>query len=716
MTGAQLSEGLRKSLEANTEAAGKMAANMTDAGVRVKTALTVMLVSLEQQTGGLQALTDGIVNAANVMLEFGGDAEKMAAFLDTATTAATAFAAVIAGRMLQATGAYALAQVQAIQATTARMAADQAAAAGALRRAAIEKISALASLEVARAELTAAAGTNAHAFAANALIAAQTRAATAAGAYAAAQTAANSVARVGTVVMAGLSRAMMFLGGPLGVVLLAATALYAFSGSARDAKPPTDDLTKSVQDLTAAQRDLARFEAIQKIDELAEQARVLGDNMKYAADQTGGGGKRSARFAEDALRAKVALEETNEQLKTYQQRVKEIDEFKPGATSPASSAEPTLIQSPAASDKAAKAADTLAEKLRDQVAELQFQADTLGMTTSELEIYKLELMNASDAQIQAAQSSLSLIDAYKMQADAEAEIQRRRESFGDTSTEVTTKITGQVDPLSGGAFDDQTARYEAEAEAERVRYEEQLARLNEAKTLELEAKGGYFQLEEDLAQQHADRMAQIEQAKNDIIMQSAASAFGQMSTDLMDFANTFGQENSKMLAVAKAAAIAQTIISTYEGAQKAFTAMAGIPYVGPALGAAAAGAAIAGGMARVAAIRSSGGRAQGGPVQADNMYRINETGGPEIFNAANGRQYMMPNQRGEVVSNKDASGNGGGAKVEINIQNHTGQKVTQSETQMDDKRVIDIIVGDIMGDGKTSKAIQRTTGTRRVGA
>ena len=43
---------------------------------------------------------------------------------------------------------------------------------------------------------------------------------------------------------------------------------------------------------------------------------------------------------------------------------------------------------------------------------------------------------------------------------------------------------------------------------------------------------------------------------------------------------------------------------TYEGAQLAFTALAGIPYIGPALGLAAAAAAIVAGLARVSMIGS----------------------------------------------------------------------------------------------------------------
>lgn len=63
-------------------------------------------------------------------------------------------------------------------------------------------------------------------------------------------------------------------------------------------------------------------------------------------------------------------------------------------------------------------------------------------------------------------------------------------------------------------------------------------------------------------------------------------------------------ENSKIAAIGKAAAITQAIINTYQAATAAYASLAGIPYIGPALGAAAAAAAVVAGMANVAQIRS----------------------------------------------------------------------------------------------------------------
>lgn len=74
---------------------------------------------------------------------------------------------------------------------------------------------------------------------------------------------------------------------------------------------------------------------------------------------------------------------------------------------------------------------------------------------------------------------------------------------------------------------------------------------------------------------------------------------------LSDLTTLMQSENKKQFEIGKAAARVNTVISTYEGAQKAFTSLAGIPVVGPALGTAAAAAAIAAGGIRLQAINST---------------------------------------------------------------------------------------------------------------
>lgn len=236
------------------------------------------------------------------------------------------------------------------------------------------------------------------------------------------------------------------------------------------------------------------------------------------------------------------------------------------------------------------------------------------------------------------------------------ELQRKQDAFGN---DVGGKIRGDVPVLQGGGFDDGTARYKAEAEAERQRYAEQLERMVEAEELKLEVAGGYDAMREQLYQEHSDRMAEIDRVRTEMQLTQWAQGFGDMSKGLADFANTFAKENKAMFAVSKAAAIAQAVINTYQAATAAMSAMSAIPIVGPALGIVAAAAAVAGGMAQVANIRSQtmgGGRRYGGAINENKYYRVNEDGRPEIFKGSDGNQYMMPNQRGEVISHDDATG------------------------------------------------------------
>lgn len=179
-------------------------------------------------------------------------------------------------------------------------------------------------------------------------------------------------------------------------------------------------------------------------------------------------------------------------------------------------------------------------------------------------------------------------------------------------------------------------------------------------------------------------------------------------------------------AVAAAQAGATTAIAATTTTTAATTGTAVASSMAPAAGlssiASFGGAAVIGGSALLATMllaKSFGGKALGGPVQADGMYRVNETGAPEIFNAANGRQYMMPNSRGDVVSNNDAtSGGSSGAAPVININNYSGQGATTSSkfNEADKRWVVDVIVGDIQSGGPTGKSVNQVTGTKRAGS
>ena len=82
---------------------------------------------------------------------------------------------------------------------------------------------------------------------------------------------------------------------------------------------------------------------------------------------------------------------------------------------------------------------------------------------------------------------------------------------------------------------------------------------------------------------------------------SQKEKLGLAKDGLNNMATILGEES----AAGKAAAIASATISTFESAQSSYNSLAGIPIIGPVLGAAAAGAAIVSGMAQVKAITST---------------------------------------------------------------------------------------------------------------
>ncbi|MGK4439152.1 tape measure protein [Yersinia proxima] len=103
----------------------------------------------------------------------------------------------------------------------------------------------------------------------------------------------------------------------------------------------------------------------------------------------------------------------------------------------------------------------------------------------------------------------------------------------------------------------------------------------------------------------------------------------------------------------------------------------------------------------------SGMRKNGGPVSAGSMYQVGEGGLPEIYQASNGKQYMIPGDNGSVVSNKDMNGGGGQINVTMNFENYSSGATVDAQAQSDGKGGVTIqaIVYDISQGGPVGQAI-----------
>ncbi|EMC4287794.1 hypothetical protein VEL64_003174, partial [Cronobacter sakazakii] len=132
----------------------------------------------------------------------------------------------------------------------------------------------------------------------------------------------------------------------------------------------------------------------------------------------------------------------------------------------------------------------------------------------------------------------------------------------------------------------------------------------------------------------------IQWVKSQIMGQAAAAA---------SLASTMAQATAAASAWAPAAISAS--IATYGSA----AAVGQTAYAGSLL--AAKGMAVA------------GAREHGGPVSANSMYRVGEGGKPEIYQANNGSQYMIPGDNGRVISNREL-GSGGAGIGSVSVVNN----------------------------------------------
>lgn len=169
-----------------------------------------------------------------------------------------------------------------------------------------------------------------------------------------------------------------------------------------------------------------------------------------------------------------------------------------------------------------------------------------------------------------------------------------------------------------------------------------------------------------LEQVNALEEQQAEASKNREIS-TAANRKRTQQKAVNDLISLQSSSNKTMSAIGKTAAVATATIDTYKAANAAYSAMAGIPVVGPALGAAAAAAAIAAGLNNVAQI-SNIQLAKGGLVKA-------VTGGvPAVIGEGGSDEAVLPlnNQNvlsriGAAIADSTASGDNVNNAVNINI-------------------------------------------------
>lgn len=345
-------------------------------------------------------------------------------------------------------------------------------------------------------------------------------------------------------------------------------------------------------------------------DKAVEGARKLKEELEENA-------RAAARIADMKVairRAQIALTEENAKY------VKQIAQLRLDEADRTKSLEERLAATKAANDL---------EMQRNQ-AQLDYQARLVALAEAEL---------ASTAEnLRTDEQRMKIAEERAKLAEMEAQSLNFRRELVTKIRELENQITAEKLAQAKADADAAIAEMDAELAAEEALANEKLAsglkqleeadklralnleRLrtnlenelavyedNEGRKLEIQREMLELQKQQELEMAEktgADKQL-IEQKyamyEKQLEQQKAAAKFDIQQSFAKNLAATLGQQSK----VGKAAAIAATTIETFKGAQSAFSALAPIPIVGPALGATAAGAAVASGLANVKKIVST---------------------------------------------------------------------------------------------------------------
>lgn len=199
------------------------------------------------------------------------------------------------------------------------------------------------------------------------------------------------------------------------------------------------------------------------------------------------------------------------------------------------------------------------------------------------------------------------------------------------------------------------------------------------------------------------------------VLNSLVNAFVQMGVEWARNAIMGATTQQTAIAATTAAQVAGITTQTAASTAAAATTTAAWTPAAIMSSIASWGGAVAIGLGAMAGVMAlAGKRKNGGPVSAGSMYQVGEGGKPEIYQASNGSQYMIPGDNGKVISNKDMQ-SGGGISVQVNVINQsTGATVQSADGYMQDgSAVVDLLITDMERGGPVSSQMQQTFGLSR---
>jgi hypothetical protein len=452
------------------------------------------------------------------------------------------------------------------------------------------------------------------------------------------------------------------VGAVIAVGAAVGTALVSYfsdgTQSAKDLQTEIEELTKDFDKLGDATRTVYIRELSRQMAEAEEKIQKVRENLEEA---------------NKALRDPAALEAANmmnpyvnmlDEARVKQQDLAKAEEDQVAALKAIKEKYDLVIGVKKEEDKDAT---RRLEDITRYVERLKEQADTLGFNTLELVRYKAAQMGANGEQTKALLLSAQRIDQYKAEQEA------IRQTEAEAKKQATQAATAQRQDVENKKRLDEKIRQILNAEARQAEIEQasidqravQIAEslMSEEEQIRISyERRSQIILDSTLltGQQVNEAMAALELERQDklkAIKDKAAAEdrerSAQTTTQLLAFEDVLMKGKSEKqkaayrlavnLASAEKRENAVKIVSdSYAAAMGAYKALAGIPIIGPALGAAAAALIIGSGVSFAA--KSLTGRALGGQVRDGESYVVGERG-PEVLTMNGGGGRIIPNDK-----------------------------------------------------------------------
>jgi hypothetical protein len=494
---------------------------------------------------------------------------------------------------------------------------------------------------------------------------------------------ASTAAAVGVTALSVAGRAatasLALLGGPLGILAIAAAGLAVLVANHESAAEATEKHKNQVADFTRELSGMTNVQIMESIRALNQEETAQRTRIRLLQDEVAAREKAVTAMAQSS-----GSEASNARLMAEMSKLEALrDEYT--KTQSAFDATKEKIKQSVEQLKALSAAENQAAELRLKSGEINQSVADKNREASERErLEKQRLIEAERAWQDLVRDSAAVIASIEtpfekyLNQNAELILMLEKglltqEQFNRAQKEAADNMTKAGDgfklgaavassvsaPDIAGVSLDPVEALEAEFAAK----EAALASLREQELISLaEHEALITQLKKDELTKRIEMEAQAAAASEALDNLTWQKKFSMAVGFMQQIASSLAGQSKKAFEVSKKLSIAQTIIGTFDSATQAYKAMAGIPYIGPVLGAAAAAAAIAAGMANVNRIKSTQYGSSGGG--AASSYGSGGVSAGASFSAPEPAQPTIP----DTVTTTATIGGGGG--IVVQIDNH----------------------------------------------